>query len=196
MYSPALWVWLETLNGIAQSAIASVLEHFGSPTELYAASVSEIQEFSALPKKPRLSETKTSQRRTGFLANAPPLASALSQCRTRPIRTDCATYPIRLPYSMSKAGFRHSISIRRSPLWARGSPALTDFTLQRAFRQSLPTQGLSSFPAWLPAVTARHIPERFTQVARQSPFSAAALISAIPGKAGLSTAIFRFTELL
>ncbi|MBQ8897240.1 MAG: DNA-processing protein DprA [Clostridia bacterium] len=45
MSSPSLWVWLSTLRGLSQSAVPTLLEHFGSPTEIYSAPIAEIAEL-------------------------------------------------------------------------------------------------------------------------------------------------------
>ena len=59
MSSPALWIWLSTLKGLPQTALHSLLEHFGSPTEIYSASLKEIGEVLSSPEKAEIFKNKS-----------------------------------------------------------------------------------------------------------------------------------------
>ncbi|MBR6771939.1 MAG: DNA-processing protein DprA [Clostridia bacterium] len=89
MSSPALWVWLSAVKGLQQTALVRLLEHFGSPTELYSASAKEIGEVLG-------SEEKAEPFKNKSLAEADRI---LGQCATLGIAVityQDASYPDRL----------------------------------------------------------------------------------------------------
>lgn len=58
MSSPALWVWLSTLHGLPPAALNALIEHFGSPTEIYSAPVPEISAILGSAEKADLFKNK------------------------------------------------------------------------------------------------------------------------------------------
>lgn len=89
MSSPALWVWLSAIKGLPQTALVPLLERFGSPTEIYSASLNEIEEVLGSSEKADLFRNKS-------LAEADRI---LGQCATLGISVityQDASYPDRL----------------------------------------------------------------------------------------------------